>query len=345
MEIRELNMNESRFTTPTVMVPTLLLVAALTACGGGSSDAGTSNGISAPLATQQAANASQVSDSVTAALDASETTAQAVIAAYASLALSAPDMSALSSTDGVTAQPAALTSVPVTCPGGGGATVTITGGTQDSVLNGELDAGETYQLSFATCRAAASSAPINGSLTMTVQTASGSEISIALAANALQVTLPQGVATLTGSATGQITRSTLADGSTEQTSHFVSSSLALSTLFNGRSSEFNLSAVDVTRQSAWLLGTQVSSSFSGRYTLEATLPSGLFNYTVSTLGSVNYSSSGVPTAGAWTINLPGSLVSATVSGTLATITLDNGKDGTIDRTVTLPVQQLLNEAG
>ncbi len=271
--------------------------------------------------------------------------AQSLITTQSVATSKASNEHALSSTGGENAQPAAVTSVPVTCLGGGSATLTITGGTAQSVLNGQLDTGEVYQLSFAACRSAAGAASINGSLAMTVQTATATELSLGLVANSLSVALPQGSVTLTGSTTSQMTLATLANGSQQLTSRFISPGVTLATRFNGRSSVFTLSAADMTRQSVWLLGLPVSSSTNGRFTLAATLPNGAFNYTVSTQGSVSYSAIGVPTAGTWMVTLPSTLLRVTVVNATATITVDDGKDGTIDRTVTVPVTRLLSEAG
>lgn len=325
---------------------TLLCIATLTACGGGGSDAGTTTAAtSADDATAYAANATLMNENATSALDASVLAAQAVVTTQAVSAAGSPDTNALATPSTESARPAAVASVPVACAGGGSATLTITGGTSLSVLNGQLDTGEVYQLSFAACRGAAGAASINGSLAMTVQTATATELSLALVASDLAVALPQGGVTLAGSATRQVSAATLANGTTQLTSRFTSPGVTLSTRFNSRSSVFTLSAVDVTRQSLWSLGLPLSSTVNGTHTLAATLPNGAFNYTVSTQGSVSYSTAGVPTAGAWTVTLPQTLIGVTVANATATITVDDAKDGTIDRTVTVPVARLQTDAG
>ena len=88
-----------------------------------------------------------------------------------------------------------------------------------------------------------------------------------------------------------------------------------------------------------------SSTLNGTHTLSATLPNGAFSYTVATQGTVTYSAAGLPTSGAWSITLPNALVNVSVANAVATITVDDGKDGTIDRTFTIPVPNLQTNAG
>ena len=60
---------------------------------------------------------------------------------------------------------------------------------------------------------------------------------------------------------------------------------------------------------------------------------------------MTYGADGRPTAGLWTITLPQSIVTVAIANGTATIAIDNGKDGTIDRTITVPVPQLVGTAG
>ena len=69
------------------------------------------------------------------------------------------------------------------------------------------------------------------------------------------------------------------------------------------------------------------------------------SYTVATTGGATYAADGTPTGGHWTITLPQTIVGVTISGGMATITIDRGKDGTIDRTIIVPVPQLVSTAG
>jgi hypothetical protein len=76
-----------------------------------------------------------------------------------------------------------------------------------------------------------------------------------------------------------------------------------------------------------------------------TLPNGSARYTVATQGSATYGPTGLPIAGTWTITLPHAAVGLAIANAFATITVDQGKDGTIDRSVTVPVSRLASDAG
>lgn len=318
---------------------TLLCAAALTACGGGG-DSG-SDDSAADADTAAAANATLVAGDATAALDTAVLAAQAVVSTQAAPAATA--LSASGETPG--AQATAVADVAVACPGGGGATLTLTGGSAASLLNGQFDAGEVYTLVYADCRGALGAAALNGTLGLTVQAATATELALDLTAGDLSVALPRGSVTLNGSTSHALNSSTGADGLTLLSSRFTSPGLTLATRFNARSSSFTLSAVDIERQSTWLNGVLQSSSMAGTHTLSATLVNGAFSYTVATQGSVSYSGTGTPVSGAWAITLPVKQVNVSVGSGTATIEVDDGKDGTIDRTFIVTVGRLETEAG
>lgn len=328
---------------PAWWTTTLLCTALLGACGGG----GDEDSTTVDTTTSEAANATEIGSDATDALDTSVMTAQAVVTteAAASTAATGTTAQALSASTSGEAQPAAVASVPVTCPGGGSATLTITGGTPASVLNGTLDSGEVYQITFNACRRAAGLAAVTGTMGMTVQSASADALGLDLSTTALAVTLPRGNATLNGNSTVQLARSTDANGAVTQSSQWTSPSITLATQLNARSSTFTLSTVAITRQSTWLGDALQSSSLNGTHTLSATLVNGSFSYTVATQGTVSYTADGLPSAGTWAVTLPTKQLGITVANGTATLTTDLGKDGTIDRTVTVPVNQLAAEAG
>ena len=132
-------------------------------------------------------------------------------------------------------------------------------------------------------------------------------------------------------------------------SHCVAPSFTWTTHYQARSSTFTLSAVDIRRDATFVGGVLQSSSIDGTHTLSATLPNGAFSYTVATNGGVTYAADGSPLSGSWTITLPLSLITVSVSSAngigSAIVTLDRGKDGTIDRTFTLTWAQLASAAG
>jgi hypothetical protein len=329
-----------------VFAVSVLGAAVLAACGGGSAADSTSSAdaIDDSTATAYAANATQIGSDTVSVADGAVLAAQAMIAAGAGTSASA-DRATMESTD---ATP--LISSTKACPGGGTATVSITGGTTASQLNGKLDAGEVYTLSFAACTGAAGIGQLDGSMAMTVETATGDSangtLALSMTATNLSLNLPLGGAVLNGSTERQYTVATASDGTVHLTSHFVSPSLTLATHYNARASSFTLSAADITRTATLVGGALQSSTVSGTHTLTAVLPNTSFSYTVATTGgATTYGADGRPTAGMWTITLPKSSITVTIANGTATIAIDLGKDGTIDRTITVPVATLVGDAG
>lgn len=332
----------STHSRPALWATSLLCTALLGACGGGGGD---STAPETDPTTTDAANATVIGGEASDALDTSVMTAQTVVAAEATASAANTTVQTMSASTGGQAQPSAVASVPVTCPGGGSATLTITGGTALSVLNGALDSGEVYQIDFNACRRIAGVAAVTGRMSMTVNNASTDTLDLALNTTALAVSLPLGNATLNGSSTVQWHETTDAGGVTTRSSHWASPSITLVTQGSARSSTFTLSAVDITRQTTWQADTLLSAHLNGTHTLSGTLVNGSFSYTVATEGDVTYSAQGLPSTGAWALTLPSRRLVVTVANGTATITTDLGKDGTIDRTVTVPVSQLATEAG
>ena len=313
----------------------IVAAALLAACGGGGSDTSTdAAAIDDPTATAYSANATLTASDATSTADTAVLTAQALAAGAASAMASG----------------AAAT---YNCAGGGSATISVSGGTPANWGNGQFDAGETYQVSYAACKGAAGWAALDGSATLSVSAASGDSsngsLSLALAVTNLSVTTPRGTATLNGNSTRDLTVTTDAGGAVHLASHYVAPSFAWTTHYQGRSSTFTLSAVDIRRDATFVGGVLQSSSIDGTHTLSATLPNGAFSYTVATNGGVSYAADGTPLSGSWTITLPLNRITVTVTSAngigTATCALDLGKDGTIDRTLTLTWVQLAAAAG
>ncbi|NKI95174.1 hypothetical protein [Rhizobacter sp. SG703] len=323
---------------PLTLLSAALLAAlsTLAACGGGGSDAA-DEVLDADTATSYGANAALLSGDAATALDTSVLAAQSVVATQATVAAAHEAAQRVSAS--------AVTNLTVDCAGGGTALLTIAGGSAGSVLNGQLDTGEVYTLAFMDCRGAAGAAVVNGALELTVLEATAGTLSVTTEATGLSVALPRGSASLNGITTRSVSSTTDGNGTTQLTSHFTSPSLALTTHYNGRTGNFTLSAADITRQATLVNGVLQASSINGTHTLSATLPSGSSSYTVATQGSATYDAAGLPTGGAWTITLPRVAVGLSIADALATITVDQGKDGTIDRRVTVPVSRLASDAG
>ena len=323
----------------------LAAAALLTACGGGSEgSAGTSaTALSQSDATAESADASATGADTASALDTViDTTA---LLAQATASASATDrMHALSA--GTPA--AAVTNVTVDCAGGGTATLSITGGTGASELDGQLDAGEHYSVTYAQCTGQAGYAQLNGGVAMDVTSAdhstSPASVAVDLTATGLSLTLPAGTATLDG--TASVSRSVVVSGGTTTTiSHVTVPNATLATAFNGRSGSFTLTGLDATRTVASVAGVATASQYSGHHTLTGNANGRAISLNVSTTGNVDYDATGALVSGAWTVVRPRATIATTVAGGMVTITVDDGSDGTIDHTWTFPLASLAAAAG
>lgn len=320
----------------------------LTACGGGGDGASTTTAtpLSQPDATAESANSASTGNDTAAAMDSVIDTTSALALATATPADASPDrMHALS------AKPAAatgLTNVSVSCAGGGTATLSITGGTAASELNGQLDAGEHYSVTYAQCTGQAGQAQLNGSVEMDVvsadHTTSPSTLAVNLTVTNLALSLPAGTATLNG--TAAVSRSVvIANGSTTTTSHLTVPSATLATAFNARTGSFTLTDLDATRTLTSVAGVVTASQYNGHHTLSGTANGRTFAVSVATTGNVSYDATGALVSGAWTVVRPHATIATTLANGTVIMTVDDGNDGTIDHTWTFTVAQLNAAAG
>ncbi len=326
--------------------------ALLAACGGG--DGGSTGASTTPLsqsdATADAANASATGSDTASAMDAVVDTTTALAQAVAQPSgTSAPRLQAESAPGEASPQAAApVTTVSVNCAGGGSATLGIAGGTAATQLDGRLDAGEVYTVTYAQCAGGAGWAQLNGSVEMDVtaadHTSSPSSFSVNLTATGLTLSLPAGHATLDGTAT--VARSVTTSGSATLTSSHVSvPSATLATAFNARTGSFTLAGLDATRTLTSVNGVVTGSQYSGHHTLSGTAWGRTFSMTVATTGDVDYDAGGALVSGAWKVVRPNATVAAAVADGMVVLTVDDGNDGTIDHTWTFPLAQLGASAG
>jgi hypothetical protein len=344
----------NRFPLQRVAVAAALACGALlTACGGGG-DSG-SGSAATPMsqsdATADAANASATGSDTAAGLDAVIDTTSALAQSVAQSSASAsPGRMQVESAAVETAPEAAapVTNVTVNCAGGGTATLSITGGTAATELNGQLDAGEVYTVTYAQCTGGAGWAQLNGSVVMDVTAAdhstSPSSFSVNLTATNLALSLPSGSATLNGTATVSRSVST-SDGTTTTSSHLTVPSATLATAFNARTGSFTLTDLDATRTLSSVAGVATASQYAGHHTLSGTAWGRTFSMTVATNGNVGYDATGALVSGAWTVIRPKATIATTVANGLVVMTVDDGNDGTIDHTWTFPLAQLGSSAG
>lgn len=306
------------------VVPLVLLLAA---CGGGGGDPGGSGGstgtgttgVSDGTAQAMSANSTVMHEDGAASADALVATTQAVIASAAA-------------------------NQTVVCAGGGTAVYGVTGNAS-TLANGQLDAGEVYSVTYTGCRGAAGWAALDGSATLTVIANSGGSLQVGTTTSSLAVTLPLRTLTWNGSST--ITRTVTTTGaSTTVATRWQSPQIVVTSRRSGRTSTFTLSALDLTRSVITSGGNPTAISSSGTVTMTAALPGNVsWSITVATQGTVGFTTDGVPTQGVWRITLPNNIIGVSVVPGMATITIDLGADGSIDRTITVQTVTLVGDAG
>lgn len=298
------------------LIPLVLLAAA---CGGGGSDAAATAPVTDGTAQAMSANSTVMHEDGAASADMLVATTQAVVAGGSA-------------------------SQTIACAGGGTAVFTVTGGSVAGVVNGQLDAGEVYAVTYTACRGAAGWAALDGTATLTVVSNAGGALQVDTATRGLVVTLPQRTLTWDGSST--ITRSVVAAGANATTTtRWVSPQITVTSRRNARTASFTLSAVDLTRSITTTNGVVSARSGSGTHTMSAVLPNASWSITVATQGAVGFDANGIPTQGSWTVTLPNNRIGVSVVPGTATITIDHGPDGTIDRTIVISTGTLSDDAG
>ncbi|MFM2400298.1 MAG: hypothetical protein RL341_2455 [Pseudomonadota bacterium] len=294
----------------------------LAACGGGGSTGESpaqTTGLSNDQVIAYSANASYVPADTTEAAAATLTATKAVVA---------------SGQAGQT----------INCGGGGTAVYTVTGGSLASVTNGVLDAGETYSLVFTDCKGAPGLGAINGSLGAAVETSSASGVKVNMTNNGVTVALPRRQVRLSGASTIEQSVATSAAG-TVTTNRFTAGNISAETTFGARKSTFSLSNVDMVRAITVNNNVVTATSYNGTATLSATLPNGAFSLTTATQGAATFSADGTPQQGTWVTTLPNYKLTLKIASGSATIEVDQGADGTVDRTVTITTGNLESSAG
>ena len=322
----------------------------LTACGGGGGGGDApptspTTGLSQSDATADSANATSTGEGTASAID-------SVIDTTSSLAVAVAQPSSVAPSDRVHALGAPgtspVTGVTVDCAGGGTAVLTITGGTLAGESNGQLDAGEHYNVTYTQCSGGAGWAQLNGSVEMDVASADRSTSPSTFAVNVtvtnLALSLPSGNATLNGTATASRSVVT-SNGTTTTTSHVTVPSATLATAFNARSGTFTLSGLDATRTLTSVAGVTTASQYSGHHTLSGTADGRTFSLNVATTGNMNYDATGALVSGAWTVVRPDATIATTVADGIVIMTVDDGSNGTIDHTWTFSTAQLDAAAG
>lgn len=294
--------------TPSIrtLIASLASAALLVACGGGDGNTGSNNNTPASSETAQSVSANGL-------LLGEETAAAHGLMLNFAVAVIGGGQ--------------ATTTIP--CAGGGSASFIVSGGTFGGMLNGQLDAGESYAIDFDNCRDGAGSS-IDGVLSLTVVSASATSVSVTTTTQAVTITEPGRTLTLNGSST--FSRSSVTTGSTVVTTErWVSPQISFVSVHNGRTSSLTLRDVDITRTVTTVNGVPTAVTSDSDFSLTL-LGVGGWTATISTDGLVSYSPGGVPASGSWLILLPHDRIGIVLAANTATVTVDHGPDGSIDRT-------------
>jgi len=231
----------------------------------------------------------------------------------------------------------------IDCGGGGTARFTAGGGSGLSLLNGLLDAGERYSMLFDNCRVSAGAESLSGLMSIDVISASANEMTLQTSTQGIVVARPQRTLTLNGSST--ISQASVTNGNTVVTTNrWVSPQIALTSLHDGRLSSLSFSNVDLTTTSTTVNGVPAGSTSSGTLTITVAWPGISWSATISTQGTASYDVNGVATQGSWLMTLPHDRIGLVVGAGLATVTLDNGANGSIEHTFFFGVLALIAAA-
>lgn len=244
--------------------------------------------------------------------------------------------------------PGPQSAVTATCSNGGSISFSISGGTPGQRLNGLLDAGETYSISFDNCGHLDDNGVLDGSLTLVVTAYSPSDADLTHAANALRLSNSQGRYTLQGSIREQRSSAATAGGGRRLTSRQTSSGLGLQSVVAGRNSSYELRSLDWTVVCVLdMSGLLVQRTHQGTLMLAASTPRRP-NATlqVATQGTLVASDNGLYAAqGSFSLATNQDRIAVSYGATTVTLELDLGNNGSIDRRWTLPRLSFDGEAG
>ncbi len=264
----------------------------------------------------------------------------------ASDALAAMDAVLASATD------ARVTSASQTkaCTGGGTVTITVTG-TPSGIVNGKPDTGEVYQLVFDQCLGSRSGV-MNGQATLSFSYAAslteGSTTTKSavgtLSLSQLSVTSPaarQGQrlgVTVDGSVSFNRSQADTGSNSVVNAS-YSGQDVAVQAEATQGSAALTLKSLAMTRQVTWAASKVQSLVLSGAHSLVTSA-----GRTLSTTidGSLVYTTSGAPATGVWTMTTKKLALKVAAHDGQADVEVDLQADGTVDRSFTIPMSQLIS---
>lgn len=323
--------NTSRFTMTAASFAAVCFLAACGGSGGGDDDSPSSAGVSNEVAEGYAADSASMPVVAADGVDlAVETVEAGLIGAAGGGQVTAQ------SVDGSRA-----------CAGGGTVSWTVTSANPSDEGNGQLDAGEVVDVDYAGCIAADGTTTLDGSLKLTVVARDATSSDLTLLVSGLKLTKPAGSFTVGGGL--RLQRETVAvdGGGSERHRTLSAESIAMVTMIGQRESNYRLRDVDWTIVKTYDAGGAfVSRTHDGELTLEADNPRRPdAQLAIATDGVLTVGSDGYVAAGRLVATSLDNQLTATWADASVTITLDLGRDGSIDRTWTITRETWLGRVG
>jgi hypothetical protein len=237
----------------------------------------------------------------------------------------------------------------VACSGGGTLTLNISG-TPEGLLNGQPDTGEVYALVFEQCLGSRSGV-INGQATLSfsyaANTADGSTTTQSavgtLSLSQLSVSSPvarQGQrlgVTLNGLVNFNRSQADSASN-TVVNGRYSGQDVAVQVDASQGSTSLTIKSLAMTRQVTWAASKVQALVLSGAHSL-VTAAGRTLSTTID--GSLAYTSSGAPATGVWTMAAKKLALKVSVHDGQADVDVDALADGTVERSFTIPVAQLI----
>lgn len=333
--------NKSHFTRRPIALAALTTTALLAACGGGND----SDSLSAEIAQGYAADGVTMSVAGASGVDAATETLENALATTAAAAATREQALAADATPSA----AGSASATVNCPTGGTVAWTVSGDTA-TLGNGQLDAGETYSVTYTNCGAADGST-LDGTTSLAVTSRSGGNVAFTHQTTNLTYRTPNSVFVQNGSVTVDRSVATTTSGRTvtrRVTSAGISLTSTITGTFGTRNASYNLRSLDWTVVRTYnTSGALVSRTHQGSVVIDASTPrrpNATLN--VTTQGTLTLDGTdGAAASGSFTIVTARNKIACTYGNGVATLTLDLGNDGTIDRTWVITRTELKGEAG
>lgn len=320
-----------------------LAAAALTACGGGGEDNGAS--LSNEDAQGYAADAATMPMMASSAVSTATLTLQSAVASAGTAAAKAGEVPAEAPGDAQALDTGPTRTVP--CALGGNVSWVASGLPLAQLLNRQLDAGETYDITYNNCATAITGVVLNGRARVLVNAADATGFDLSTTATALSSTTPQGRFVLDGTWRHQLRVTSTAGGGTERSNRLATPLATLASTIGTRQARYELRNTDWTTTDLWdATGRLLTRSHNGTLELLASTPRRpSATLQVATIGTLVVGADGLAESGGFSVVIGGDKWSVTYGATTVTIALDLGNNGSVDRTWTLPRLVFHGEAG